>query len=90
MAWLQYNQAALASAAGPWSCPWVVLLLFPPSPQEKDPILSHYEGSLLASPELIISLALGSLYASFVCFAQSVRLYVHTVSAAQRGATSAV
>eukprot|EP00775_Hariotina_reticulata_P004562 gene4562-4816_t len=45
---------------------------------EKDPILSHYEGSLLAPPEAIIALALGSLYASFVCFAQSVRLYVHT------------
>jgi hypothetical protein len=48
-----------------------------------DAIMRHLSGPTLVQPTVIVALALGSLYASFVCFAQSVRLYVHTVSAAQ-------
>lgn len=43
-------------------------------------MLRHLSGSTLVQPTLVVALALGSLYASFICFAQSVRLYVHTVS----------
>lgn len=55
-------------------CGASVLLLLPVGVlQLKDPMLAHLEGPLLVPPEAIIALALGSLYASFVCFAQSVR-----------------
>jgi urea transporter len=47
-----------------------------------DAIMRHLSGPTLVQPTVIVALALGSLYASFICFAQSVRLYVHTVSAA--------
>eukprot|EP00879_Flechtneria_rotunda_P010305 GHRR01010774.1.p1 GENE.GHRR01010774.1~~GHRR01010774.1.p1 ORF type:complete len:242 (+),score=88.09 GHRR01010774.1:29-727(+) len=40
--------------------------------------MKNLEGQPLVTPTVILALALGSLYASFVCFAQSVRLYVHT------------
>ncbi|WIA30626.1 hypothetical protein OEZ86_000704 [Tetradesmus obliquus] len=43
-----------------------------------DAMLRHLSGSTLVQPTLVVALALGSLYASFICFAQSVRLYVHT------------
>lgn len=35
-------------------------------------------GGPLVPPIAVVATALGSLYASFICFAQSVRLYVHT------------
>jgi hypothetical protein len=47
-----------------------------------DAIMRHLSGPTLVQPTVIVALALGSLYASFICFAQSVRLYVHTVRAA--------
>jgi len=40
--------------------------------------MRNLEGYLLVPPIAIIAAALGSLYCSFICFAQSVRLYVHT------------
>lgn len=43
----------------------------------RDPILSHFPGETLSRPEIVIMCALLSLYASFVCFGMSVRLYVH-------------
>jgi hypothetical protein len=49
-----------------------------------DAIMRHLSGPTLVQPTVIVALALGSLYASFICFAQSVRLYVHTVRAARK------
>ncbi|KAI8469753.1 MAG: hypothetical protein J3K34DRAFT_422718 [Monoraphidium minutum] len=43
----------------------------------RDPILSNFPGNPLTRPEYVIMCALVSLYASFVCFGMSVRLYVH-------------
>jgi hypothetical protein len=51
--------------------------------QEVDPLMRNLEGPPLAHPVAILGLALGCLYASFMCFAQSVRLYVHVVSEQQ-------
>ncbi|KAF8068411.1 hypothetical protein HT031_002100 [Scenedesmus sp. PABB004] len=45
---------------------------------ENDAILRHLAGPLLVQPTVTIALSLGALYGSFICFAQSVRLYVHT------------
>lgn len=45
-----------------------------------DPIMRNLDGQPLVQPTTIVACALGSLYCSFVCFGQSVRLYVHTVS----------
>jgi hypothetical protein len=45
--------------------------------QVNDPIMRHLPGGPLVPPVAILGAALGSLYASFICFAQSVRLYVH-------------
>ena len=41
-------------------------------------MMRNLPGEPLVPPIAIIAAALGSLYASFICFAQSVRLYVHT------------
>jgi hypothetical protein len=40
--------------------------------------MRHLHGGLLVPPIAIVATALGALYAGFICFAQSVRLYVHT------------
>lgn len=44
---------------------------------EKDPICKRLPGDLLFPPTAVLGIALGVLWASFVCFAQSVRLFVH-------------
>lgn len=41
-------------------------------------MMRNLEGGVLVPPTAIVATALGNLYASFVLFAQSVRLYVHT------------
>jgi hypothetical protein len=46
--------------------------------QVQDPMMKHLDGGPLVPGIAIIACALGSLYAGFICFAQSVRLYVHT------------
>jgi hypothetical protein len=46
--------------------------------QLKDPMMRNLEGGTLVPPIAIVAAALGALYAGFICFAQSVRLYVHT------------
>jgi hypothetical protein len=51
---------------------------FLPTLQLRDPLMRHLEGGLLVPPIAIVATALGALYAGFICFAQSVRLYVHT------------
>ncbi|GBF89446.1 hypothetical protein Rsub_02018 [Raphidocelis subcapitata] len=43
----------------------------------RDPSLRNFPGEPLTSPEVVLMLALASLYSSFMFFAQSVRLYVH-------------
>jgi hypothetical protein len=45
--------------------------------QLRDPVLRHYPGEPLSSPQAVLMCALVSLYSSFMFFAQSVRLYVH-------------
>lgn len=52
----------------------VVVVFF----QVHDPMMRNLEGGPLVPPIAIVAAALGALYAGFVCFAQSVRLYVHT------------
>lgn len=41
-------------------------------------MMKNLEGGPLVPGIAIIAAALGSLYGGFICFAQSVRLYVHT------------
>jgi hypothetical protein len=41
--------------------------------------LGRLEGTLLVPPSAIWCIAFGILYGAFVCFAQSMRLYVHLV-----------
>ncbi|KAI8468401.1 MAG: hypothetical protein J3K34DRAFT_522957 [Monoraphidium minutum] len=61
----------------------ITILLDPTRTQQmhdlamRDPILRRYPGDLLVGPEVVLMTSLGTLYMSFLCFAQSVRLYVH-------------
>lgn len=73
----------LATVSSVLATAGITILLDPSKTQRiqqlaiKDPILRHFPGDPLSIPEVVLLLALGTLYASFLCFGQSVRLYVH-------------
>ncbi len=48
--------------------------------QSHDPITRDGDGTSLLQPSVKLGIGLGTLFVCFLCFAQSARLYAHTVS----------
>ena len=48
--------------------------------QSHDPITRDGDGTSLLQPSVKLGIGLGTLFICFLCFAQSARLYAHTVS----------